>query len=89
MVQKQQASPVIDFGLASLPQEILVSDWSISKKIFNSETAYPNELKLERFCIKFHQSRMKGERQTLRPLRPLVLGVLIQFSLIMKNIAYF
>jgi hypothetical protein len=30
------------------PQTILVSDWLISKKIFSSETALPNELKLGR-----------------------------------------
>jgi hypothetical protein len=30
------------------PQAILVSDWLISKKIFSSETARPNELKLGR-----------------------------------------
>ncbi len=31
-----------------LPQTILVSDWLISKKIFSSEVALPNELKLGR-----------------------------------------
>jgi hypothetical protein len=31
-----------------LPQTILVSDWLISKKIFSSETAFPNELKFGR-----------------------------------------
>jgi hypothetical protein len=30
------------------PQAILVSDWSISKKIFFSETTLPNESKLGR-----------------------------------------
>jgi hypothetical protein len=30
------------------PQAILVSDWLISKKIFSSETAFPNELKFGR-----------------------------------------
>jgi hypothetical protein len=30
------------------PQAILVSDWLISKKIFFSETAFPNELKFTR-----------------------------------------
>jgi hypothetical protein len=29
-------------------QSILVSDWLISKKIFSSETAFPNELKFGR-----------------------------------------
>jgi hypothetical protein len=30
------------------PQTILVSDWLISKKIFSSVTAWPNELKFAR-----------------------------------------
>jgi hypothetical protein len=30
------------------PQTILVSDWLISKKIFSSEAAWPNESKLGR-----------------------------------------
>jgi hypothetical protein len=30
------------------PQPILFSDWLISKKIFSSETAFPNELKFGR-----------------------------------------
>jgi hypothetical protein len=30
------------------PQAILVSDWLISKTIFSSETAFPNELKFGR-----------------------------------------
>jgi hypothetical protein len=31
-----------------MPQAILVSDWLISKKIFSSETAWPNKSKLGR-----------------------------------------
>jgi hypothetical protein len=31
-----------------LPQAILVSDWLISKKMFSSENAWPNEQKLGR-----------------------------------------
>jgi hypothetical protein len=30
------------------PQAILLSDWLISKKIFSSETTFPNELKFGR-----------------------------------------
>jgi hypothetical protein len=33
------------------PQTILVSDWLISKKIFSSETALPNELKFDRYHL--------------------------------------
>jgi hypothetical protein len=36
-----------------LPQVILSSDWLIFKKIFSSETALPNELKLGRSSIDF------------------------------------
>ena len=44
-------------------QAILVSDWLISKKIFSSETEWPNEQNLVgntygRFCIRFPQNRI-------------------------------
>jgi hypothetical protein len=57
------------------PQEILVSDWSISKK--SSSLKLPSQMNgnlvgsiymYGRFCIKFPQSRMKGERHRLSPL---------------------
>jgi hypothetical protein len=34
--------------ISMAPQAILVSDWLISKKIFSSETAFPNELRIGR-----------------------------------------
>jgi hypothetical protein len=56
------------------PQAIIVSDWLISKK---SSLKLPSQLNRSlvgsicmygRFCIKFPQSRMKGERHRLSPL---------------------
>ena len=57
------------------PHAILVSDWSISKK--SSPLKLPSHMNRNlvgsiymygRFCIKFPQSRMKGERHRLSPL---------------------
>jgi hypothetical protein len=57
------------------PQAILVSDWSISKK--SSPLKLPSQMNRNlvgsiymygRLCIKFPQSRMKGERHRLSPL---------------------
>ena len=56
------------------PQAILVSDWSISKK---SSLKLPSQMNRNlvgciymygMLCIKFPQSRMKGERHRLSPL---------------------
>jgi hypothetical protein len=57
------------------PQAILVSDWSISKK--SSPLKLPSQINRNlvgsiymygRLCIKFPQSRMKGERDRLKSL---------------------
>jgi hypothetical protein len=57
------------------PQAILVSDWSISKKSSPLKLCSQMNWNLVgsiymygRFCIKFPQSRMKGELHRLRPL---------------------
>jgi hypothetical protein len=57
------------------PHAILVSDWSISKKSSPLKLLSHMNRNLEgsiymyrRFCIKFPQSRMKGERHRLSPL---------------------
>ena len=56
-----------------LPQAILVLDWSISKNLllwncYAKMNKYLVERTYGRFCIKFPQSRMKGERHRLSPL---------------------
>ena len=57
------------------PHAILVSDWSISKN--SSPLKLPSQMNRNlvgsiymygRFCTKFPQSRMKGERHRLNPL---------------------
>jgi hypothetical protein len=62
----------VPFGWQTWP--ILVSDWLISKK---SSLKLPSQMNRNliwsiymygRFCIKFPQSRMKGERHRLSPL---------------------
>jgi hypothetical protein len=57
------------------PHAILVSDWSISKKSSSLKLLGHMNRNLVgsiymygRFCIKFPQSRMKGERHRLNPL---------------------
>ena len=57
------------------PHAILVSDWSISKKSsplkwlsHMSRNLVGSIYMYGRFCIKFPQSRMKGERHRLSPL---------------------
>jgi hypothetical protein len=68
-------------GWASwLPQAILVLDWSISKNLllWNCNAKMNRNLVgsiYGRFCIKFPQSKMKGERHRLsgQPIEPLVL----------------
>jgi hypothetical protein len=54
---------------------ILVSDWSISKKSsplkllsYMNQNLVGSIYMYEKFCIKFPQSRMKGERHRLSPL---------------------
>jgi hypothetical protein len=44
----QSETRIVCGGQTWSPQIILVSDWLISKKIFSSETAWPNESKLGR-----------------------------------------
>jgi hypothetical protein len=63
------------------PHAILVSDWSISKKSsplkqlsHMNRNLVGNIYMYGRFCIKFPQSRMKGERH--KPTEPLVSFVL-------------
>jgi hypothetical protein len=55
-----------------LPHSILVLDWSISKNLLWNYFAKMNRYFVGntygRFCIKFPQSRMKGERHRLSPL---------------------
>jgi hypothetical protein len=54
------------------PQSILVSDWLISKKSSLKLLSQMNQnlvgSTFGRFCIKFPQSRMKGEQHRLSPL---------------------
>jgi hypothetical protein len=55
------------------PHAILVSDWLISKKLSPLKPLSQMNRNLVgsingRFCIKFPQSRMKGERHRLSPL---------------------
>jgi hypothetical protein len=57
------------------PHAILVSDWSISKKSsplkllsHMNQNLVGSIYMYGRFCIKFPQSRMKGERHRLSPL---------------------
>ena len=46
--------------------KILVSDWSLSKKSSPLKLlSHMNRNLVGRFCIKFPQSRMKGERHRL------------------------
>ena len=50
------------------PHAILVSDWSISKKSSPLKLLIGSIYMYGRFCIKFPQSRMKGERHRLSSL---------------------